>query len=122
MLTTAVGKNVTLTAGHHVPMGASCCSTLKTAGTVQKGEQIWLAAPSGAAVGAAVTKITKVAKQGLHSPVLTNGNFPVVDSVVTSFDSIRKVTAAGYGLPVLEAAGMTELFRRVALDGDRKFI
>lgn len=38
-----------------------------------------------------VAKITMAQGKGRHSPVLTHGGFPVVNNVVTSFDSIGKV-------------------------------
>ena len=52
----------------------------------------------------------------------TNGHFPLIDGIVTAFDSIGTVTAAGYGIPILEATGTIELFKRVAFDSQRKFI
>ena len=67
------------------------------------GETVWTV-KAGAAVAQAVTKVTKKAAAGLHSPVLTSGSFPVVDGVVTSFDSIEKVTLAKHGLAPLLAA------------------
>ena len=51
----------------------------------------------------------KVSKKGLHSPVMTNGHFPLVDGVVTAFESIHMVTAAGYFLPMLEMTGFVNL-------------
>ena len=51
----------------------------------------------------AVVHVVLTVGNGLHSPVLINGNFPVVDGVVTSFDSIAAVTLAAYGLSSLEA-------------------
>ena len=101
-LTTADAKNLTLTPGHHVPVGTACCATLKKAADVSVGETVWTV-KAGAAVAQAVTKVTKKAAAGLHSPVLTSGSFPVV-GVVTSFDSIEKVTLARYGLAPLLAA------------------
>ena len=41
---------------------------------------------------------------GLHSPVMTRGGFPVVDGLITSFDKIKMVTLAKYGLAPLLAA------------------
>ena len=57
-----------------------------------------------AATAAIVAQKDAVVRAGLHSPVLTAGHFPVVDGVVTAFDSIGKVTLASYGLPLLEVA------------------
>jgi len=122
VLSTAAGRNVTLTEAHHVPVGPSCCATLKTAIEMKLGDTMWLSSTTGAAMPSAVTKIATVSKKGLHSPVMTNGHFPLVDGIVTAFDSINMVTVASYGIPILEATGTIELFKRVAFDSHRKFI
>ena len=122
VLSTAAGRNVTLTKAHHVPVGPSCCAILKTAGEIELGDTIWLSSTTGAAVPSAVAKMATVSKKGLHSPVMTNGHFPLVDGIVTAFDSINMVTVAGYGIPILEATGTIELFKRVAFDSQRKFL
>ena len=122
VLSTAAGRTVTLTEGHHVPVGPSCCATLVTADEIQTGDTVWIASTTGAAVPSAVTKMEKVSKKGLHSPVMTNGHFPLVDGVVTAFDSIHMVTAAGYFLPMLETTGFVNLVKRAAFDSERKFI
>ena len=58
--------------------------------------------------------------------MLTNGGFPVVDGVVTSFDSIDKVTLAKHGLAHLIAAckatGSCDTFRNLFLGDDKKYI
>jgi hypothetical protein len=110
------GRNITLTPEHHLPVGASCCSTLKQAKDIKAGETVWVVNGAGTAtVATAVTKIvTRVKAKGLHSPVMTSGTHPVVDGVVTAFSSYGTVTLASYGLPFLEQTGLTEIFRRVA--------
>ena len=126
-LTTALNKTLTLTPGHHVPVGAACCSMLKQAKDVEVGEKMW-SVKDGVATATTVTaKASAVTATGFHSPVLTNGGFPVVDGLVTSFDSIEKVTLAKHGLaPLLKACkatGTCETFRDMFLsDGDRHFI
>jgi len=126
-LATAANKTLTLTAGHHVPVGAECCSTLKQAKDVVVGETMW-AVKDGAATATTVTaKTSSVKATGLHSPVLVNGGFPVVDGVVTSFDSIEKVTLAKYGLaPLLQACkatGTCKSLREMFLSADdRRYI
>ena len=110
-----------------MPIGPSCCATLKTAtlktaNEIELGDTMWLSSTTGAAVPSAVTKMATASKKGLHSPVMTNGHFPLIDGIVTAFDSIGTVTAAGYGIPILEATGTIELFKRVAFDSHRKFI
>ena len=40
-LTTAANATLTLTAGHHVPVGAACCSELKLAKDVLVGDSVW---------------------------------------------------------------------------------
>jgi len=95
--------NLTVTAAHHVPVGAACCSTLKQAGEVEIGETIYTI-KNGVAAPSTVTKVAKAVKAGLHSPVLTNGHFPVIDDTVTAFDSATKMHLASYALPILEPA------------------
>ena len=62
----------------------------------------------------------------MHSPVLSSGSFPLVDGIVTSFDSFEKVTLAKYGLaPLLaacKASGSCETFREMFLGDDKKYI
>lgn len=64
------------------------------------GETVWVAVldESGTRAvraEAVVSKATAVGK-GHHSPVLTHGTFPVVDGIVTAFDSLEKMTLASY--------------------------
>jgi hypothetical protein len=129
-LATASRKTLTLTPGHHVPVGAECCSTLKKAKDVEVGETVWVAVEE-ASKATATTVTSKSSSSvnalGLHSPVLTNGGFPIVDGVVTSFDSIDKVTLAKHGLaPLLKACkatGTCEMFRDMFLSAeDRTFL
>ena len=123
-LTTSANKRLTLTAEHHLPVGTACCSTLKKAKEVVVGETVW-AVESGATVARTVAKIETTKSKGLHSPVLTSGSFPVVDGIVTSFDSIEKVTLAKYGMASLlsacKATGTCTSLRNLFLNGaDRK--
>ena len=124
-LTTTANQTLSLTAEHHLPVGAACCGTLKKAKDVAVGETVW-AVHAGAAVPTTVTNIGATKATGLHSPVLTNGGFPVVDGVVTSFDSIDKVTLAKHGLPALlatcKATGTCPRFRDLFLGDDRKYV
>ena len=120
-LTTASGANLTLTPEHHVPVGATCCSTLKQAKDLVIGGTIYQV-KEGAAVATTVTKITHVTKSGLHSPVTIKGTYPVVDGFVTAFDSAAIVHGASYALPLFEASGTTALFRRAFLAAGNKYI
>jgi len=125
VLTTSTNHSLTLTGSHHLPVGASCCSTLKKANDVTVGETVWVVS-SGAAVATAVASKALTKAAGLHSPVLTNGGFPVVNGVVTSFDSIEKVTLAKHGLAPLLAAckatGTCERFRSLFLGDYKKYL
>ena len=106
-LTTAAGKSLNLTAEHHLPVGTACCSTLKQAKEVSVGETVWTVS-GGAIVAATVSGISRALNKGLHSPVLAAGGFPIIDGFVTSFDDLRSVTLASYGLPhVLRACKAT---------------
>lgn len=120
MLTTNDGTTIKLTAGHHLPVGATCCSVLKQAGDIEVGEIVYLA--RGIASATTVTEVSEAVDKGVHSPVLQHGTYPVVDGVVTSFDSKAKVGLASYGLPLLEAAGAADLFRRTFLGAEHKYI
>jgi hypothetical protein len=118
-LSTDSGHELTLTPEHHLPVGASCCSNLKKAKAVDVGELVWTAG--------AVTTVTKkglVIDQGLHSPVLINGGFPVIDGVVTSFDRIEVVSVASLLLPFFEllltATGGGPMWKRIVIADDRR--
>ena len=121
VLTTESGRNLTLTPTHHVPVGATCCANLKQAKDIVVGETVYEAVVSPAVRATQVKKIGSVTKSGLHSPVLTHGAMPIVNSVVTSFDSMEIVRLATYGLPLLEATGLTNTFRDAVL-AQRKYI
>jgi len=121
VLTTESGRNLTLTAMHHLPVGPKCCANLKLAQDVVVGETIFEAVVSAAVRATQVIKIGSVIKAGLHSPVLTHGAMPIVDGIVTSFDAMHAVRLATAGLPLLEATGLTNTFRDAVL-GDRKYI
>jgi hypothetical protein len=121
ILSTVSKANLTLTPEHHVPVGATCCTTLKQAKDIAVGETIYQIHKE-AAVASTVTKITKITKQGLHSPVTTKGTYPVVDGFVTAFDSAGWTAAASVFVPLLEATGTTALFRRAFLAAGNKYI
>ena len=121
VLTTASGRNVTLTPTHHVPVGASCCANLKEAKDIVVGETVYESVVSATVRATQVKKIATAIKQGLHSPVLSHGSMPIVNGVVTSFDSMEIVRLAAYTLPLLEAAGLTTTFRDAVL-AQRKYI
>jgi len=124
---TANKTTLHLTSTHRVPFGEACCSMLKQAKDVKVGDKIWAVA-KGAKAPTAVTVTAKSSahKEGLHSPVLTNGGFPVVDGVVTSFDDLETVTLAKhtlkYLLPLCKAFSACNLFRRTFLNADRQYI
>ena len=123
VLTTASGRNLTLTPTHHVPVGAACCADLKQAKDIAVGETVYEAVSASAAVSATqVKEIGTATKPGLHSPVLSHGTMPIVNGVATSFDALHKVRLASYGLPLLEATGLTATFRDTFLGAHRKYI
>ena len=139
VLTTASGRNLTLTPTHHVPVGAACCADLKQAKDVAVGETVYelamstsktiLDQPGEAVVSASaavrstqVKKIGTAIKPGLHSPVLSHGTMPIVNGVATSFDALHNVRLASYGLPLLEATGLTATFRDAVLGAEHKYI
>ena len=123
VLTTASGLNLTLTPTHHVPVGDACCTDLKQAKDIAVGETVYEAVSSSAAVSATqVKEIGTATKPGLHSPVLSHGTMPIVNGVATSFDALHNVRLAAYGLPLLEATGLTATFSDAFLGANRKYI
>jgi hypothetical protein len=145
VLTTASGRNLTLTPTHHVPVGAACCADLKQAKDIAVGETVYEAVLANVAVRSTqvmkigtptneavlanidvrstqVMKIGTAIKPGLHSPVLSHGTMPIVNGVATSFDELHNVRLASYGLPLLEAAGLTATFRDAFLGAHRKYM
>jgi hypothetical protein len=121
VLTTASGRSLTLTPTHHVPVGAACCADLKQAKDVAVGDTMYEAG-SGLVRATTIAKIGSAIKPGLHSPVLLHGTMPIVNGVATSFDALHNVRLASYGLPLLEAAGLTATFRDAVLGAHRKYI
>ena len=110
-VTIADGRNLSLTAAHHVPTSPRCCGVLQQAKYLIVGTTIWTvpATGGGGLVAQPITMIGRMAAAGLHSPVLSNGGFPVVNGVVTSFDSMGKVRLATYGLkPLLSVCKLTD--------------
>jgi len=102
-VTLATAKSsLRLTAEHRVPVGASCCSTLKKAKDVAVGETVWTATAKAPAP-AVVTKVGSASGVGVHNPLLKHGGFPVVDGVVTAFDSVGVVKFASLTVPLVEA-------------------
>ena len=95
-------KTLTLTAEHRVPVGAECCFALKQAKDVAVGETLWLAGDQTAAP-AVVTKVGATVAVGVHNPLMKHGGFPVVDGVVTAFESIAVVKFASATVPIAEA-------------------
>lgn len=114
-----------LTAEHHLPIGSTCCNNVKKAKDVVEGDLVWIVHTKGIS-SAVVTKMSVVNGVGLHSPVLMNGGFPIVDGFVTSFDSIEKVSLARKGLSSVvgacTATDTCELFRDVFFGNDKKYI
>jgi hypothetical protein len=109
---------LTITPEHHLPVGAECCSTLKMAKDVVVGDKVWAVGTTPGMSAHTVTAKGAVIKNGLHSPVLTNGAMPVVDGVVTSFDNIAGVNLAtytlGYAIPICKATFTCSILRRAA--------
>jgi hypothetical protein len=125
-LTTAHNKTLMLTPEHHLPVGSMCCSEILKAKEISVGMTVWITVEEKKLASVRITDKSVVDGVGLHSPVLINGGFPIVDGFVTSFDSIEKVTLARNGLSSLihacKATGSCELFRDMFLGNDGKHI
>jgi hypothetical protein len=118
------GNNLTLTHGHHLPVGPTCCASLKKAGDIRVGETVHLVTKAGTTIATAIVKTTGAltqkmpVKQGLYSPVTAHGTYPIVDGFATAFDSAHMVALASYTLPLLEATGTTHLLKRFLLSAE----
>jgi hypothetical protein len=102
VLTTSAGQTIQLTRTHHLPVGKACCSSLKQAQDVKIGDVLWTF-DSGVARAASVVSKGSTIDNGLHNPLLTHGNFPIVDGIVSSFNRIEIVTFDAYAVPVASA-------------------
>ena len=121
MLTLHAGNaTLTLTPEHHMPVGTVCCSVLKKAKDVKIGDQVWVMSTGALPLATTVTAKSNTQAKGLHSPVLTGGGFPIVDGIVTSFDTIDKVTLAKHGLAALivvcKATGTCTQFKELFVE------
>jgi len=118
MLSVGSARNLTLTKEHHVPTGTTCCSVLRKARELVVGDTLWtMSDKSSFPVARKIISVTNVRLDGLHSPVLAAGGMPVVDGIVTAFDSIEVLTFASFGLSLLvhvcEATGTCAFLQRV---------
>ena len=57
----------------------------------------------GAAAPAVVTKVGAAAGVGVHNPLMKHGGYPLVDGVVTAFESVGVVKLASLTVPLAEA-------------------
>lgn len=103
VLTTSEGGELHLTQDHHLPVGDACCSQLARGGDVKVGDTVWFL-EGASATAHRVAAVDKRTADGLHSPVLVNGGFPVVNGLVTAFDDLAGIAAAAKWLPTLQKA------------------
>jgi hypothetical protein len=102
-VTTSHGAVLTMTAGHHLPVGDTCCTLLVTAGNLQVGDHIWVLSEGDTIVGKQqVVSIRDVVADGLYSPILIGGGFPVVSGIVTAFGPLSDVRAAARWWPMVQ--------------------
>lgn len=105
-LRTDAGHTLRLTPDHHLPIGPVCCSELKRAGDVLVGDVAWWSPANSTRAAAQPQRVLHAAltlDEGLFSPVLRCGGYPIVDRFVTSFDSEGRVRLAAYALPLADA-------------------
>lgn len=109
-------KRLTLTPDHRLPAGPVCCSDIVIARSVKQGQTIWVAAPDGSLAPQAVSEVSLTIATGLYNPLMTNGGFPVVDGVVTAFNTLEVVQFDGLVVPLAErlcsATGTCATLRR----------
>lgn len=96
-------KGLSLTPDHHLPVGASCCSNLAMAKSLQVGDTVWLAAADGRPTAQTISHISLTVQDGLFNPLLTHGSMPIVDGFVTSFNSMEVVRMDSIAVPWLES-------------------
>ena len=122
LTTSSVGGNatLTLTPGHYLPEGQTCCSNVKRARELRLGDQVWTAlagAHQRTVQPAIIVRIEAVTGEGLYSPVLVNGGLPIIDDHVTSFDSASGVAVTRsllrYVEPLVHGTGTQALARVV---------
>jgi len=121
-LTTEGNASLALTPTHHLSVGSVCCAILKQALDVKPGDTVWVVEPSAlkprphVVTGAALEQ-----RQGLHSPLPMHGTFPVVDGVVTSFNTLALVVLDGVllplALPICKATSSCGLLRSIVAWG-----
>jgi len=118
-LETAAGKKLTLTPQHHLPVGATCCSDVRMAKYVQPNDTVWIHDNvANAPISTTVTKTDTIflVNAGLHNPLLKHGGLPVVDGVVTAFNTLETMKFESAVLPyVVEmctATATCTLFKR----------
>lgn len=99
-LSTSSNSTLTLTPTHHLPVGGNCCTHLKQAKDVVVGDTVWVV-NRNQVVAHSVVHISFTIEQGLHNPLLTNGGFPIINTVLTSFNTMNSVTLARHSVPVL---------------------
>lgn len=99
------------TKDHHLPVGEVCCSNLIKVEQLKPGKTIWIA-EGGKLVDAKVIGLKNVTAHGHINPLLVHGGFPVVNGVVTSFNSLNKVRFARMTVPFIEAVGAPLTVRR----------
>jgi len=104
-LATSANTTLRLTPTHHLPVGETCCKQLTQAKDVRVGELVW-AVGRGAAEPEphAILSVRATRGRGLHSPLMQRGGFPVVDGVLTSFNSLPLVKLNAIAQPYLFAS------------------
>ena len=110
-LTLANNMTLEVTAGHHLPVGATCCSSLKQARQLRVGDQVWTTTAAVPPMSPAATGLTPhplvsidvTIADGLNNPLMRHGGRPIVNGVVTAFNSITVVTLDSIGVPIAEA-------------------
>jgi hypothetical protein len=90
------------TPDHRVSTGPTCCSELTAAGSVRVGDTLWAHVGGATAIPTTVKTLSATTDRGLHSPVLTNGNYPIINGVVTSFDHAAGVAVHATLDPIIE--------------------
>jgi hypothetical protein len=105
---TSEGLVLEITGGHHVPVGPKCCTDLRVARDLRVGDTMWTLESSGhRAQAQVVSSIRQIHADGLHSPLLVGGGFPVVSGFVTSFGDLQQVRSAARMYPFVQGVAVS---------------
>jgi len=82
-------------------VGSQCCFNLKMAKDVVLGDHVWLT-EGHELISSEISHISLTVKEGLHNPLMKKGGFPVINGIVTSYNTARVVKRNAVLVPLVE--------------------